>query len=1088
MPSNYAAIRAENERRYGTDIARIGHMLLADRYDDRTHFIFELLQNAEDALSRNSDWAGSRAARFELKSGELRLSHFGKPFDDPDVRGICGIDESSKDRTAIGRFGIGFKSVYAYTSRPEVHSGSEDFAIESFVWPSQALPISRVPNETVILLPLNAANVEPTSAFSEIAKGLQRLGPGPLLFLRAIQEIEWSVDGGPSGIYMRSEPEILGEGIRRVSVIGQEVGRSDVSESWLIFFREVRTEDDVPIGQIEIAFSVVEGKNGEDWTIQAVANSQLVVFFPTVVPTNLGFLVQGPYRTTPSRDNVPRTDLWNQSLVIYTATLLTDALVWLRDAGHLDISLLHCLPLDRSKFPDGAMFAPIFEKVREQFRSTSLLPTSTNTHVRAGEAKLARTQEIRQLFDSTQLGALIGDTNQLSWLSGDISQDRTPEVRQYMIRELDISEVTPEMVLARLDKTFLEAQADSWIVTLYEFLQGQQALIRTGRLDSIPIIRLTDGTHVPVRTDGKVSAFLPTTFETAFPTVRKSICISVEAKKFLGTLGLTVPDPVDDVIWNLVPKYLNKQITVTREGYRNDIQRILAAFGTDSKAQREKLIASLREASFIMAVHSGDGRKLILKPGLLYIPTTRLKDLFSGVKKVFFVDDDYDCLRGEDVRDLLVACGAARSLQTIPFEPEFTWQKRHELRLEAGCEMSSGGDRFTDYSLRGLNELLAAMNEYDPETRARRSTLLWEALGEMLDRGGAGFLTGIYQWTYYQYRSTSFDSAFVRVLNSVPWIPNNQGELQVPMNLNFESLGWKPHPLLMSKIRFRPPIIEALAKEAGIEPGILELLRHLGVTSEADLRKRLGILQNPTEAPASDSRTEGGSNTENPNGNRESATIENQVDVEGGANNNLEGASTGEQSSDDEGAGSGRAQSRGTSDPGTAGKQLKTGGPASSHGRSEPNEGEGNRAFVSYIASHPDEGDGPDPDGLDHQARMDLEERAIKLILSIDNRLQRTPTNNRGFDLCEFDNFGNPVRWVEVKAMKGVLTDRPVCLSKAQFDCAWMHGEAYWLYIVERAGEEALARVLKIQDPAGKGKYFAFDQGWRHIAEIAKGS
>ncbi len=38
--------------RYGTDIGRIGPMLLVDRYDDRTHFIFELLQNVEDALAR----------------------------------------------------------------------------------------------------------------------------------------------------------------------------------------------------------------------------------------------------------------------------------------------------------------------------------------------------------------------------------------------------------------------------------------------------------------------------------------------------------------------------------------------------------------------------------------------------------------------------------------------------------------------------------------------------------------------------------------------------------------------------------------------------------------------------------------------------------------------------------------------------------------------------------------------------------------------------------------------------------------------------------------------------------------------------
>ena len=52
MASNYEEIQKDNIKRYGTDIARIGPMLLADRYDERTHFIFELLQNAEDSLRR----------------------------------------------------------------------------------------------------------------------------------------------------------------------------------------------------------------------------------------------------------------------------------------------------------------------------------------------------------------------------------------------------------------------------------------------------------------------------------------------------------------------------------------------------------------------------------------------------------------------------------------------------------------------------------------------------------------------------------------------------------------------------------------------------------------------------------------------------------------------------------------------------------------------------------------------------------------------------------------------------------------------------------------------------------------------------
>ena len=154
MASDYRAIRKENLRRYGTDIGRIGQELLANRYDDRTHFIYELLQNAEDALAKRVGWTGQRSIRFELSERELRVSHFGKPFDEADVRGICGIGKSTKDITQIGRFGIGFKSVYAFTDGPEVHSGEEDFWIKSFVWPIAAPGIQRETSETIIVMPL----------------------------------------------------------------------------------------------------------------------------------------------------------------------------------------------------------------------------------------------------------------------------------------------------------------------------------------------------------------------------------------------------------------------------------------------------------------------------------------------------------------------------------------------------------------------------------------------------------------------------------------------------------------------------------------------------------------------------------------------------------------------------------------------------------------------------------------------------------------------------------------------------------------------------------------------------------------------
>ena len=132
MPADYAQIRDENIARYGWDTAVLD--LLGHLYSERTHFIFELIQNAEDA--------GATALAFELFTDRLEVRHDGRPFTEADVRGVCGVAQSGKsgDLTKIGQFGIGFKSVYAYTATPQVHSGAEHFRIDHYVRPSPAEP------------------------------------------------------------------------------------------------------------------------------------------------------------------------------------------------------------------------------------------------------------------------------------------------------------------------------------------------------------------------------------------------------------------------------------------------------------------------------------------------------------------------------------------------------------------------------------------------------------------------------------------------------------------------------------------------------------------------------------------------------------------------------------------------------------------------------------------------------------------------------------------------------------------------------------------------------------------------------------
>ncbi len=383
---------------------------------------------------------------------------------------------------------------------------------------------------------------------------------------------------------------------------------------------------------------------------------------------------------------------------------------------------------------------------------------------------------------------------------------------------------------------------------------------------------------------------------------------------------------------------------------------------------------------------------------------------------------------------MLEACGAARNLQPIAVRHTFTDEERYEMRRKAGCKNSTWEGPFNDRTLRGLSGLLLQLPELCPDARKEKAKLLWEALTNLEGRRGSGVFTGTYSWFYHRSRSTKFDAVFVKNLNSIAWVPDAEGKLQRPEFVLFDSLGWNKHPFLQSKIHFKPPIIETLAREAGLEPGMLDLLKKAGVTSEAELRARLGL---------EDERKKDGNGTFG-------------------------------ETKDGEDNGGGRPGRRKNRKKPTITDRNGDGG------EDDKGEGKNSREFISYVATHSEKED-PDPDGLTHQKRMALEAMAIDLILEREPDWQQTPTNNPGYDLYKIQGADGQKHYCEIKAMSGSLEDRPVGLSHTQFKCACDHGENYWLYVVEHAGNER-SRIVKIQDPAGKARTFTFDRGWINVA------
>jgi hypothetical protein len=687
--SDYVRIRQENEKKYGIDIGRIGKMLLADRYADRTHFIFELLQNTEDALAKQSDNSQriSASTKFEITERALTVSHYGKPFDENDVRGICGIAESTKnDLTAIGRFGIGFKSVYCFTNTPEIHSGDEHFAIENYVLPKAVSSLELKENETRIILPLNTETK--IEDYNEIISGVKKINLNSLLFLRHIEGIEWSTEQGESGVFLRSKPKQRDSNVREIELTGQTKTDDIPSEKWIVFSKEV--VDGKNNSLVEIAFLM----NGEK--IQSVSHSPLVVFFPTEKQTNLGFLVQGPYRTTPSRDNIPTKDAWNQKCVSTTGELVIESLRWLRNKNMLDIESLYCFPIDKTKFEDTNMFSSLFDTVKNVFINESLLPCYKGGYVSAHESLIARTNELRELFNTEKLSDLFN--GKYSWLHEEISQDRNPDLRKYLINDLSIKEIQPETIVNLITVDFLKKQPNNWICEFYAFLNKQKALHE--KLKSMPIIRLSNMEHIAPYQNGQVQVFFPME-NTEFPTVHKDVCNTDASMEFLKAIGLTEPNPVDDVIRNILPKFDETPINFTEDTYQHVIQRILVAFDTDSLSQKAKLIAALKSKKFVSVVNAATGEKDYVTPDMVYFQTDSFKTLFDGVDNIYFVNEQWG-LKGDKIRSLLGVCGVSRNFRPIEQHNAISPAELSKIRIKEGYNAYRWQKIDNDSALYGL--------------------------------------------------------------------------------------------------------------------------------------------------------------------------------------------------------------------------------------------------------------------------------------------------------------------------------------------------------------------------------------------------
>ncbi len=672
MPRDYDAISRHNEEQLGKD--RKSRMSQVAMYADTAHFVYELLQNADDA--------GATEIIFRLSADALVVEHNGKPFDEEDVKAISYFGKGKTDVTVIGHFGLGFKSVFAYSASPKIYSMDDDFElIDLYTLRPLDKPKDLPKGRTRFVLPFDHIQRQPVyiraskhksadKARGEIGAKLKSLGGGTLLFTRTLREIQWS-DGRSSGRYIR-EDKSLHSGGRETLIVSGDLG----NQYFLVFEKPITWPDEsgIKLERRPIAVAVELDKSYKSaGRVHGPEVQKLWVFFPTDKETNMGLIIQGPYRTTPARDNVPTDDEFNKHLVEETAELVRVSLNTMRPLGVVDADMLSRLPLDEERFEKGTFFRPIYEAVRTALKDDSLLPTCKGKHIPAVHAKLALVQKLTELLTSKQLSALFGQEN-LEWLDAGITAANYPMLHRYLVgkkkyswgKEWTVMPLVPSMEVRvedfadKMTAKFMDEQSDEWVLRLYRFLQeGRGQLYRDFTFTSKPLIRLESGMHVaPTRgNDGTPNAYLPTEADSELPTVKRSLCKDKQIVAFLQDLGLSTPDIVDEVIENVLPRYTGVK-SVEIKDWKNDFRKILAALEDADNKKRDRLLINLKETNWVLVQPAETEDLNFVKPDNAYVPSDEMKRYFAGNEEIRFLAKDY---YSDHQVDTLVNLGVART-------------------------------------------------------------------------------------------------------------------------------------------------------------------------------------------------------------------------------------------------------------------------------------------------------------------------------------------------------------------------------------------------------------------------------------------
>jgi hypothetical protein len=179
-------------------VARSLEKLSTDLYSDQGHFVLELIQNADD-----NHYISDRlpTLRFILAPERILVCNNETGFQPDNIAAICNVGASTKGKHKqgyAGHKGIGFKSVFMVSHKPEIHSrnyhlrfdtvdGTEQIGYIRPIWLDQCE--EKLPNSeewtTSIRLPIKKETQR-----DRLQQNFDDIQARLLLFLNRLRQIE----------------------------------------------------------------------------------------------------------------------------------------------------------------------------------------------------------------------------------------------------------------------------------------------------------------------------------------------------------------------------------------------------------------------------------------------------------------------------------------------------------------------------------------------------------------------------------------------------------------------------------------------------------------------------------------------------------------------------------------------------------------------------------------------------------------------------------------------------------------------------------------------------------------------------------